>query len=226
MAAKPETIDLLFKSGLRSAHFGIETFDKDAAKIIGKSGNREKLISTLKYIKNTYGDKIGLNGSFIFGLPGESLSSMQQTAKQLLSKETSLDSWRVYPLHISVSKAFSSDIDVNYEKYGYRKKGVLEKQVIDWENDYTSFTEMSKYVTEVNNEGNPYQGTQNLESFWIAGLGESLDFCRGKYVKIFEWNKVEQLKYHRAKEYKKLMFESMGLDFKITVPYLKGRNYD
>jgi radical SAM superfamily enzyme YgiQ (UPF0313 family) len=223
LAAHPETINLLFESGCRSCYFGIETFHEKTARLIGKSGNRTRLINTIKYIKATYGEKVSLSGNFIFGLPHEPIESLEKTAEQLLSNNTGLDSWRTLTLMIgSFIHDFSSDIDKNYEKYGYVKLGVIDQWLIDWKNEHTSYQEMKKIVDNLNAQGDSRGKKLNpMEPFQIASLGTDLEFSMNKLVNSFDWHQVDLMKQKRAKEYKKKISELLEIDLEETVPYVE-----
>jgi hypothetical protein len=222
LAAHPENIKLLFESGCRTCFFGIETFNKKAGEFIGKGGDRAKLINTVKQIKNTYGDTVSLYGSFIFGLPYESLESLEKTAEQLLSNETGLDSWHAKPLYISAFvHAFSSDIDKNYEKYGYVNRGLIQNWVIDWSREDLSFQQVATLTENLNAQAEIQGKKVNpVELFQIAGLGTNLEFSINKKTNEFDWHSVDLMKQQRAKEYKRKLFDLLDIDVPIVIPYL------
>jgi hypothetical protein len=205
LAAHPDQIDLLFDSGCRACYFGIETLDKTAASAVGKGGSREKLIDTLKLIKHRYGNLVTLHGSFIFGLPHESLDSMKKTADQLINNETSLDSWQPHVLKIRNSgNTFSSDIDNNYEKYGYTLTK-FEHGAWEWENSYTSSSQCRELADQTVQKGVNSQTSKitGLDAFYIAGLGSNLQESLNQPVLTFNWHQVSLKKKLRSKEYKK-----------------------
>jgi radical SAM superfamily enzyme YgiQ (UPF0313 family) len=221
LAAHPETITTLFESGCRSCFFGIETLNKTTGQFIGKGGDRAKLINTIKHIKNTYGDKVALRAGFIFGLPYESLESLEKTANQLLSNETGLDSWSVKPLYIAAfHNSFSSDIDKNYEKYGYVNQGLINNWIVDWRREDLTFRQVEALAENLNQQGNPDFKVSPMELFQIAGLGTNIEFSINQPVKSFDWHQVDLMKQARAKEYKKKIFELLNIVTKITIPYL------
>jgi radical SAM superfamily enzyme YgiQ (UPF0313 family) len=222
LAAHPETIQPLFASGCRACYFGIETLYEPTGKIIGKGGNRNKLIDTIKTIKDQFGDTVVLNGSFIFGLPGEPLSSMKETASQLLSNSTGLDSYFIRPLFInSYISEFSSDIDRNYEKYGYKNHGFVYRHMIDWSNEHTSFKEVEKLANDFNFQSNVQgKSVTGGEVFNIAGLGTNIEFSINKKTNEFDWHAVDLMKQQRAKEFKRKLFDLLDIDVPIIIPYL------
>lgn len=219
LAAHPETIDLLIESGLKAMFFGIETFNPVAAKAIRKGGSREKLLSTISYIKDKWGDSVLLQGSFVLGLPYEDMNSMNQTINYLLGDDNRLDSWTVQALRIrppsaGVFDGFASDIDKNYKNYGYTDtdQNVNYKSntpVMLWENEFTSFLEVDKLANQVVNSATNYNKKNGMICFKLAGLGLTVE----EILKLLKNNshKINRLKLIRATQYKKLLFKQLGI---------------
>lgn len=231
LAAHPETIDYLADTGFRAMYFGIETLNPRTASIIGKGGDREKLFNTVRYIKEKYHNRISMHGSFIFGLPHESMESMNSTAQYLLSDKNPLDTWAGYPLHIrandeSITQAFLSDIDINYKKHGYQENktdNVLPKSLyhpsrrgdrgqMNWSNDYTSSLEVEKFASTVNQlrkQKGPKVAGQF--AFHAASTGHNLEDFISKYESEVDWYQLDRDKLTRAREYKTKLFEQLGI---------------
>jgi L-rhamnose mutarotase len=236
MAAHPETIEYLFDSGLRAAFFGIETLNQKVGSVIGKGGNRQKLFDTARYIKNKYGDRVNLHGSFIFGLPHESIDSMRDSAEFLLSDKNPLDSWMLHVCRINAqgvdyAHGFVSDIDINYEKYGYtdldqntdNKAPELLKSVrgnsiefaapplfmrgMNWKNEYTSRDEVENLVNEIYKDKNDM--VLGSASFNLASLGIPIDAVLNKKNHEHKWHVYDRIKLRRGQEYKKLLFSKL-----------------
>lgn len=217
MAAHPETIDWLFGSGLRGCFFGIETFNHETGSIIGKGGRRDRLIDTLRDIKARWGDRVMLHGSFIFGLPHESLASMQETIDFLLSDQSPLDSWHLKPLRIKAdarnwTSGFLADIDTDYGKYGYRKEGERGYDML-WANEHTTYLEMKRLVESTHEMANK-SGQRRISSsyaFELASLGYDLSHVANKTVKDFDWHSITLRKEQRSQEYKRELRRHLGL---------------
>jgi L-rhamnose mutarotase len=246
MAAHPETVEYLFESGLRAAFFGIETLNPKVGAKIGKGGTRDKLFSTARYIKDKYGDRVNLHGSFIFGLPHESLDSMRESARFLLSNDNPLDSWMLQVCRINsqdINDAFASDMDVNYQKYGYinldevnqqetppgwesgnADGGVTWKPVLlkgmNWKNEYTSRDEVEALVSEIyKNKNDKLHGSV---SFNIASLGIPIDTVLNKKMHEHNWYAYDFLKLKRGQQYKKLLYSKLGIpEFLSKLPGIR-----
>ena len=141
----PETLDMLYKIGVRSMFFGIETLNRKSGLAIGKGYSREKQIAMIAHIKNIYPD-IHLYGSFIIGTPHESIESLELTFRQLHTKEIKLDSWGLSPLYISSNRAYGDRISANYEDYGYTldtdsslEQPNVHTTHIPWKNEHMTY---------------------------------------------------------------------------------------
>jgi radical SAM superfamily enzyme YgiQ (UPF0313 family) len=120
----PESVEILQKSGLKSAMFGIETNNVESAKIIGKGLEFEKQIEFIKKIKKNEFKEILTHSAFILGLPRDTKESINNLGNFLLSDENPLDDWIVRPLALnpvknSQHKKYFSEFDLDHEKYGY-----------------------------------------------------------------------------------------------------------
>lgn len=233
LTAHPETIDYLFNSGLKAAFFGIETLNPKAASMIGKGGNRTKLLKTVADIKAKWGDSVSLFGSFIYGLPEEDIVSMQETSDFLLSDDNKLDAWGVGVLHIRPTvqgdNGFISDIEKNYEKYGYRNIGEDEvsgggdlqsfrqRHHIIWENKFTDYYSVLKITDELYNNRSKTKKLKidGYDALRISGLGIELDQVLNKRIDEIPWNTLDQLRLKKVFEYKKLLAKNLNFDINI-----------
>lgn len=137
MIAKPETQDMLIESGMKSVFFGIETFNPEAGKFIGKGMDPDKVKRGLLDFREKYPDVL-VYVSMIGGLPTETLDDMQESFK-FLTEEAKVHNVAFSPLFINSG----SDMSINAEKYGYQKNnnnprswsradGLTYLDVYDW----------------------------------------------------------------------------------------------
>lgn len=136
--AYPHSIQLLKHSGIKTAFFGIESLNYESNKSIGKGIKLEKIITTLEKIRNIWGDQTYTEGGFILGLPNDSEENVRNWVS-ILENDFPLDSIRLNPLHIgrkriSMDSPWISDLDLNYEKYGYifDKDGWVNNMSLDY----------------------------------------------------------------------------------------------
>lgn len=118
----PDMADILKDSGLLSCFFGLETRDAEDAKFIGKGVPFEQQIEYLHKIKQSNFKNINVQGGFILGLPNDNIDKIHSLFDWFFSADNPLDSVSVNTLKIlpqEYETIFSSDIDINYKKYGY-----------------------------------------------------------------------------------------------------------
>lgn len=161
--AHREQIQLAKELGLKSAFFGIESFNPITAKIIGKGMARDKVKDFLLELKyDHFKEDINFVCSFILGLPKEDIKSIEDT----FNWNQKYDLNALYlPLFIRPKSEFKSDIDINYEKYGYNLSGTD----MYWENEYTNYKEVSAISADYNERTNCFFHSWFL--FSLASLG-------------------------------------------------------
>jgi len=68
LISKPKNLDNLMKAGWKGMHFGLETFNERAGRIIGKGMEPNKMKEGLIDIKKRY-PNLNITSTFIVGLP-------------------------------------------------------------------------------------------------------------------------------------------------------------
>ena len=135
----PETQDMLYESGMRSVFFGIESFNQEAAKFIGKGMDVEKVKRGLLDFREKYPDMF-VYTSMIGGLPTETMEELEQSYR-FLADEAEVSNIAFTPLSLTSG----SDMSLNAERYGYiksvdpsnpkgwiRSDGLSSKEVREW----------------------------------------------------------------------------------------------
>lgn len=196
-------IELLMESRIWGHYYGVETFNHETGKIIGKGLDPEKNKYLATLVRDTFNKNLGVYRgtiSMIVGLPKESKDSIFAGALWLKNtwKNQSFD---YYPLTISkkqqqdVSVAKLSAFGEDFSKYGYKEMIDSEKfgiefpenyygdhrgAVVLWENDHINFIEAT---TLANNFNDPTRVMGNWE-LWGASSG-----CDDNIVDICNNNK-------------------------------------
>ena len=121
----PTQITLLKEMGLIGAFFGIESFNKEAAKLIGKGLDPDVAKQALDDLKRIHWQndvKIGVG--LITGLPYETYDTLEQTKQWILDDNNLVD--QVVPFPLSVSnpnnlrpQPWDSEFQKNAGKYGF-----------------------------------------------------------------------------------------------------------
>jgi len=151
MISRKEDKEELSRLGFLGHHYGIESFNKESVKVVGKGMDPEKikagLIDSKKYFtgQGLYRGTI----SFIIGLPGDTIQQTENTITWLK------ENWRgqsyiPFTLEIPVGEFdTASKFSVDYKKYGYTvmddsninwstsgKRGNVSNSVLPWQNEF------------------------------------------------------------------------------------------
>ena len=138
MTKHPHTLTKMYDIGIRGMFFGIETLHLPSGRLIGKGFKTEKLIEMAQHVRERYGNEIHTTGSFIVGLPGESVESVLNTQERVYSGELPLHDAQFWPLTFDNKKYFywQSDLSINFEKFGYTQtEDSPSEERIGWKND-------------------------------------------------------------------------------------------
>ena len=121
----PEQIPLLKEMGLIGAFFGIESFHKEAAKLIGKGLDPNVAKNALQDLKlNQWGNDVKIGIGLITGLPYETYDSIERTKDWIADEKNLVDQVVPFPLSISNPEnirpqPWDSEFQKNAEKYGF-----------------------------------------------------------------------------------------------------------
>lgn len=200
-------ISKLYDMGLHSMYFGIETLNPKTAASISKGSDRSKQIKQVQEIALKY-PEVRMHGSFILGLPGESIRSVTETFEMCQTQELPLHSYDFKPLHLYDSKLFnwSSELDKTYVNHGYIGGNVDANTGIRyWSNEHTNFDEVTKLSQHFNNE------SQVMDHFRIPGqlafglknYNYSDTYIRDTKYRDVDWCEITQSKEKFIVEYKK-----------------------
>ena len=193
LAAKPQTVAKLVDIGFKAMHFGLETFNEPAGKIIGKGLAPAKMKETLLSIKKAH-PSLFLNSTFIVGLPYETKEEIIDTVEWII-KEKALDFWSFNPLIIPKrdETVYHSYFTDNYRLYGYTpftddECSTYEKEIenisfglkwfkniILWKNTNFNSITAAHLVMEINQISNKFKKVDAWTAFAISGLGYQLD---------------------------------------------------
>jgi radical SAM superfamily enzyme YgiQ (UPF0313 family) len=215
LCTRPETLDILYRIGVRSMQFGIETMHPVAAKSIGKGFDRNKLVAKLDEIAERYPD-IYTGSGFIAGLPGESEHDLRNTLDRLISREIKLHHWVWAPLFFERRgmETYSSEFSRNFEKYGYVDQTPEDSsQIVNWKSDVMTRDKATELAKELNFAAQDHSGlyTGFMTEISTYGKFQWKDILENyrKFSKLDVHNNifVEHVRPNFIKKYKKKLSE-------------------
>jgi len=114
--AKPHSAELLRNMGLQGIHFGIETFNKDAGRIVGKGFSGQRVKDAILWWKEQM-PTVTTNCSMIVGLPGD---TSDYHAENQWFADSGVEYWYWQPLYVTKQEQslHTSEFSKEYTKYG------------------------------------------------------------------------------------------------------------
>lgn len=126
LVSRPDDLEQLLRMNFLGHYYGVESFNTESARAVGKGMKSEKiqsgLIDVRKYFE-THGRQLyRANIGLIAGLPNETTESLYQSY-EWLCENWSGQAFSMLPLDIpeDTFDSTASDMTVNYKKYGYIK---------------------------------------------------------------------------------------------------------
>jgi hypothetical protein len=125
LISRPQDREELLRMGLTAQFYGVETFNPQSAKYVGKGMDPEKMKAGLVDIKKYFIDHVGHKYrayiSLIAGLPYETLQSLEST-KHWIKQNWMDQTVGVSPLIVhQIDEPRSSILDANFKTMGYEE---------------------------------------------------------------------------------------------------------
>jgi radical SAM superfamily enzyme YgiQ (UPF0313 family) len=152
-------------------NFGIETFNYESSKIIGKGLKESDATETLFKIKNSM-NCVNTTAGFILGLPKENMKTFYDWFMRVAKEDYPLDSIVLNSLWLSETTHTKSEFFNNPSKYGY---SFFERDITEnfsgkiWKNEYWSFDECHRIAHSTRNSLKE-NGRNKISSFYSLGL--------------------------------------------------------
>lgn len=135
LAAHPHMIELLHESGLVGTFFGIESFNNEANKTMGKGAKEEKIWDNLWKCKEVWKDDVHIHSGLILGLPNDTEETIRGWLSKAVAKDSPLDWMMIAPLEIfpnyNKDAHWLNKIELNPDFYGYS----FEEDGVNWTNN-------------------------------------------------------------------------------------------
>jgi hypothetical protein len=230
LAAHPEQIELLKELGVAETFFGLETFNDQSSKTIGKGMPSSRRKDTLYRAKEVWGDRVTLEGGFMIGLPYETQASWRNTVDWLKQADCPLDISTCYPVNIAKKTERNqwfptSWFDNNYEKFGYYFPHDGVEGILAWhkddDTDINTFMQAQSIASATTQELAPYQRTRRGD-FYSSSFNHPILRDREKTLSM---SPEEYSKVINAIDFNALFHEHTKRDyFDPLINRLKGRN--
>ena len=217
--SRPNDREELLRMGFLGHHYGVESFNHEAVKSVGKGMHPDKIKQGLIDVKE-YFETHGTNRyrtllTFILGLPGETEDDLSQTTNWLLNNWQG-QAWTPFVLEIPIGELNRlSKMSLDYSKYGYKEykghyteleytQARVSNEILIWENKdlnyfkaYEIFFKMISVRNDTNN--NFTLAPWDLAMIGLAGdVSERLKL-HNSYIKNAE---IDSIRSQFVKNYK------------------------
>ena len=209
LASNPEMITLLPESGLRSAFFGIESFQAQGSKAIGKGWNGQHAKGFLLELKEKWKDKTNWWMGMIVGLPGWNKEQEELDLQWMIENDMSCWwHWALYinPINVEAGSPFVSEFEKNYEKYGYQ---FTDDNRVNWVNGDLVHTELQQVAIELNDKSFKYK---KVSGFRIGEFSTSLQCSMADLVNVKEIDVSRKTLLDNTKQFVNKYIESQLKD--------------
>lgn len=183
----PESLTMMIESGARGLYFGIESFNHEVALRAGKGTPTEKVKSFLLEFKEKFSSRCLLEGSFIVGLPGETLQSQEETKNWVLANPV-FDFFTIGPLGIMPYVSSFDKIVFDYaeysrqpEKFGFKN---INYQKRYWEHETFNSIQANEVASSIKQEWNQLHGFQKIKSIWLYPHLKSLGYRQSEIFSL------------------------------------------
>lgn len=195
IGVKPYTMQVLKDSGLRSAFFGIESFDLQASKSVGKGWNGKHAKEFLLKLRDEWKGEINWHLSFIAGLNNETGENSYND--HIWCIKNKMYSWEFSPLYINATNPYmwKSEFERNHLEHGFTFPN--KEQPGLWHSKTWNYNEAEKHATILTTAADAYCKTTTWHLAEFASVGHSFDELMPRFMdeynKPLHQNKVKSL---------------------------------
>lgn len=173
--SKPHTSQLLKDSGLRSAYFGIESFERKSSILIGKGWSGLHAKDWLLAQKERWKDEINWSLSMIVGIPGQTPDQLFDDCDWMIKNNMYYCIFNALYINRNSTGAMAtvSEFERNYQKYGFTFPDSTNPYY--WENSDWNFAKALQTRDELQRKTIEHQLISSWELGECASLGYSVD---------------------------------------------------
>jgi radical SAM superfamily enzyme YgiQ (UPF0313 family) len=151
LVTKPEMIPKLIDMGLSSGYIGMESLNQESRKSIHKGMDSKRILDVIATVRSK--SNITFEGSFIVGLPYESVAEVYQTHEFLKQNtDTLFTSWHFHALSMFFDTNLKgmSELEKDPEKFGYVMGHIKPDSFAGWKSKYMNSIEADVHTNKLN----------------------------------------------------------------------------
>jgi radical SAM superfamily enzyme len=208
----PHQADLLTEMGLIGTYFGIETFQADSAKAIGKGLAPNKVKDRLFWLEEKWNNKVNIGAGFILGLPYDTHDYFNELINWCMQPDVPLQQISFYPLflfarnkdNVERLRAYTSEFSLHPDIYGY----VFKEDNMNWElpSQNLSYAECQKIANYFSSLVYPNNKVAEFQMITNLNVGVKIeDLYTLTESEIHKKYNMEMLTNQRVNEYKQMI---------------------
>lgn len=197
LVLRPEMIPALIDLGLKGCHFGLESYNDQSRRMVGRSSEMSRVIDSIRELKTQSKHRIGTLATFIVGLPHDTKDQLESWNQHLTGPDNDyLDAWLFGGLMLRNKFAGeviqfnpapggnknASAMERQPEKFGYTVHKLKNKSLeAAWKNEHMNSFEANKMAERFNKDAVPHRsfGGWYVASGWYFDLSESQMSAKG-----------------------------------------------
>ncbi len=186
--AHPDSQYMLPESGLRGCFFGIESFNKEAAELVGKSWS----VKAKEWIPTLHNDiwkkSVNFQLGFIAGIPPDTLDTLKETNQWCIENDIPSWTWAGLTINRDAHDQYKSDFDLNAEQFGFEWINYEGKPM--WKTQYATAKIAKEWENILVEEAKPYQKLACWYLFELPNFGYTIDSFMHKRQTEMPWKEV------------------------------------
>lgn len=204
--AHQEQYSLIKDIGIVGAFFGIESLNHQSLKVIGKGLHPDRVIEELYRFNEKLPD-CGTIGSFIAGLPFETIDSLETTKHKLLAHDFPLDALRFQPLVLDFNRRHNlSEFEKNTAKYFTTDSNISAQW---WHNGHFDFDYAQTFCRNFLIDVGKTQ-RHRIGGFQVAAFKNFYPDTMLAKQPIYDWPVSYDMQLTKLNTYKNKIFDSIN----------------
>ena len=192
IVTKPEMVNMLMDVGLKGAFFGIESFNQESRRAVGKGTDINKVIEVGHRLAER---KVLIHAGMIVGLPGDTRETVMKAHEYLMSGQTPFKFWIWAGLFLKLDSLNLDDakstLDKNPAGYGYSfTKEATSDSTSFWYNKHFNANTAGALAKELNDIA---QTNMRYAGWRVAGgwhMGKTNEEMENEIIPIKEFDSI------------------------------------
>lgn len=186
ISAKTGTEEMLIDSGLRTAFFGIESFEEHSSNLVGKGWSGKHGKDWLLKKRKEWGTSLTWQLGLITGIPGQTPDQLIKDTQWLIDND--MHSWIYSPLWLEPG-FYKSEFSVNSAKYGFSFPDTTRPWY--WENGDWSFDTALDIYNELTKISKDKMRLGSRAVGQYASLGYEFDELLSPHLTELPWDEIK-----------------------------------